>query len=90
MSHIKEYIKKSILIPPDIKESLSNEDIHGVIKDDMLSFIETYTPLENEILSQVNKEIELLNIQIKQYLENKEMELKKQEIDQVDLEIVYL
>ena len=90
MSHIKEYIEKSLLIPPNIKESLSSESAYGDIKDDMLCFMQTYTPLENEILSQVNKELEILNVQIRSYLQNKETELRKREMDQVELEIAYL
>jgi len=90
MSHIKEYIEKSILIPPDIKESLSNEEVHGALKDDMLCFIETYTPLEQEILGEVNKELEILNTQIKIYLQNKEITTREEEMNKVELEIAYL
>lgn len=90
MSHIKKYIERSLLIPPDIRESLSNEDVHGAIKDDILCFIQTYTPLENEILSQVNKELEILNMQIKNYIQNKETELKKLELYKIEQELVYL
>ncbi|NCP76527.1 hypothetical protein GW819_00280 [Candidatus Gracilibacteria bacterium] len=90
MSHIKEYIEKSILIPPEIKESLSNEEVHGALKDDMLCFIETYTPLEQEILGEVNKELEILNAQIKSYLQNKETTMREEEMNKVELEIAYL
>jgi len=90
MSHIKEYIEKSILIPPEIKESLSNEEVHGALKDDMLCFIETYTPLEQEILGEVNKELEILNAQIKSYLQNKETTMREEEMNKEELEIAYL
>ncbi|MDD5197462.1 MAG: hypothetical protein PHN60_01235 [Candidatus Gracilibacteria bacterium] len=90
MSHIKQYIEKSLLIPPDRKECLSNEEISRAIKDDMFCFMQTYLPLEQEILSQVNKELDILSTQIRNYLQNKESKLKEQEMSQVELEIAYL
>lgn len=90
MSPIKQYIEKSLLIPPDRKECLSNEEVHGAIKDDVLCFMQTYAPLEQEILSQVNKELTILNAQIRNYLQNKETELREREMSQMELEIAYL
>jgi len=60
------------------------------LKDDMLCFIETYTPLEQEILGEVNKELEILNAQIKSYLQNKETTMREEEMNKVELEIAYL
>lgn len=56
----------------------------------MFCFMQTYLPLEQEILSQVNKELDILSTQIRNYLQNKESKLKEQEMSQVELEIAYL
>ncbi|MDD5377365.1 MAG: hypothetical protein PHH16_04620 [Candidatus Gracilibacteria bacterium] len=90
MSHIKHYIEKSVLIPPNAKETMSAEGVHGAIEKDLLCFMDTYTPMEKEILEQVNRELETLNAQMRNYLRNKEAELKRQEVDQMDLELAYL
>lgn len=90
MSHIKEYIEKSLLIAPDAKESLLQEEVHEVIKADMACFMEMYIPMEQEIMNHINEELEILNMQIKRHIENNEMKLKEQEIMSMEQEIAYL
>lgn len=90
MSHIKEYIGTSILIPPDARKTMVMEEVHATMEEDILRFMETYTPMEKEVLSQVNKELEVLNLQIKNYLREQEMQLREQELDEAEKEIAYL
>lgn len=90
MSHVKEYIEKSLLIPPDAKESLLKEEVHEVLRDDIVSFIETYTSLEQAIMHEVNQELAILNLQVRKHLEMKEAELHAQEIRGMEQEMAYL
>lgn len=90
MSHIKDYIKKSLLIPHDIKESLVLDDIHQNIQEDLSYFMDKYIPLEKEILTQVNTELELLSTQIRKYLQKQEWQLQKQEMKDLEQEIACL
>lgn len=73
-----------------MKESMMTEEMHAIIEADIHSFIETYAPLEKAILSHVNKELEILNAQIRSYLSNKEIKLKDQEMREIEQEIAYL
>lgn len=90
MSHIKEYIGTSILIPPDAREAMIVKEVHTTMEEEILCFMETYAPMEKEILGQVNKELEVLNMQIKNYLRKQEIQLREQELDEVEQEIAYL
>lgn len=90
MSHIKEYIGTSILIPPDARETMMENEVHTIMEEDMLCFMETYASMEKEILGQVNKELETLNLQIRNHLREQEMRLREQELDEMEQEIAYI
>ncbi len=90
MPHLKHYIENSILIPTEVKKTIGTDEVHSALVEDMTSFMETYAPMEQEILNQVNSELALLNSQIKSYLKTKEEEQKKQEIGQMEMEMAYI
>ena len=69
---------------------MMSEETSIDIEEEILYFIEKYAPLEKNILSQVNKELEILNSQIKSYLWNEEKKFKQQEINEMEQKIAYL
>lgn len=73
-----------------MKEFMMSEETSIDIEEEILYFIEKYAPLEKNILSQVNKELEILNSQIKSYLWNEEKKFKQQEINEMEQKIAYL
>lgn len=90
MSHTKDYIQKSLLIPPEIKDALLIEEMNNATKDYIEHFIDTYASLEQEILTQVNKELVILNAQIKNYLHFTEATQKEQDIREMEQEIMFI
>lgn len=87
MPHIHSYIEKSLLIPPEVRKDLLEEETRTSLEEDLISFMETYAPIEKEILDQVNRELELLNAQIKTHIKNKEDELRAQEMHYLEQEL---
>lgn len=90
MSHIKHYIEKSLLIPPDAKKTMIQEDRYAAMEEKMACFLEKYAPIEKEILEQVNKELEMLTAQIRNYLKNKEGEIRVRDAEKIEQELAYL
>lgn len=90
MSPLKSYIEGSLLIPPESKERLLSEEAEAQINEDLREFIEIYSPLEKEILAQVNQELKVLNAQITAHIRKKEEELTRYELAKMEQELAYL
>ena len=73
-----------------MKKPMSTEEVYIAIEEDIICFVETYATREKEILKQINTELEILNLQIRNYLNGQEKLLREKEISEINREIAYL